>query len=190
MANGTKRFIPTRVGQMLYRQGRKNQDVAVHPHACGADFPVRLPVRPGGRFIPTRVGQMWGASRWRHSVATVHPHACGADALFCSSSVLLNAVHPHACGADAISQAPAPAGCWFIPTRVRQMLMSGSSPLFSTAVHPHACGADGNAFLWGVKSGRFIPTRVGQIGFPIHDRPIGYRFIPTRVGQIWHMLLS
>ena len=52
---------------------------SVHPHACGADFPVRLPVRPGGRFIPTRVGQMQAELYVGGAWVAVHPHACGAD---------------------------------------------------------------------------------------------------------------
>ena len=154
------RFIPTHVGQTPTRRRRaqvaagssprmwgrrlnlsgERENVAVHPHACGADVASDAARRRVVRFIPTHVGQ---TSRTfpASSAFSVHPHACGADALFPRPPAGVSAVHPHACGADLWREKPPRVFLRFIPTHVGQ---TSSKVVGSYLVF------------------RFIPTHVGQ----------------------------
>ena len=149
----TGRFIPTRVGQTLYRVQSPGK-FAVHPHARGADARNPLaPPSPGGssprawgrrrrlcrwlwryRFIPTRVGQTPFAVK-ASGVGLVHPHARGADHSALHAVAANNGSSPRAWGRlfeskvfDRLHR--------FIPTRVGQTkpgfllksLAFGSSP--------------------------------------------------------------
>ena len=118
------------------------QDLAVHPHACGADAVGLHAGAVVGRFIPTRVGQMS-----RREYKTTRRRGSS----------------PRVWGRCDVALRRQLAAYRFIPTRVGQIHsgmnssknITGSSPRVwgrfvecweiykPKAVHPHACGADG-----------------------------------------------
>ena len=159
------------------------QDLAVHPHACGADAVGLHAGAVVGRFIPTRVGQMS-----RREYKTTRRRGSS----------------PRVWGRCDVALRRQLAAYRFIPTRVGQIFCHmqkrrfwcGSSPRvwgrcaarFSSctksSVHPHACGADIRIVAAMPDDLRFIPTRVGQMRLRLGRDLNTLRFIPTRVGQM------
>ena len=132
------RFIPTCVGQMVFRCAFSLTDHGSSPRAWGR-YAARVRRLRRGRFIPTCVGQMANEAAKTIAQFGSSPRAWGR---FCSAKLAYAPfpVHPHVRGADGVCGDELVDHLRFIPTCVGQMAKIQTTLCISPGSSPRAWG--------------------------------------------------
>ena len=192
------RFTPTRVGKtselIPHHTAR-----TVHPHACGENGEVHVPLGMGNgspprvwgkreagrraarltRFTPTRVGKTHTAT-WAARRFPVHPHACGENSAFDDLRRRLFGSPPRVWGKRPPSRSIR-FFRRFTPTRVGKT-DTPTPPSSGLPVHPHACGENSKITPCAFRPCG-SPPRVWGKRYLCRCPSRRRRFTPTRVGK-------